>query len=63
MFEGPSAPAHFEKEDRQIGGRLAQLVSPDLMLSPAVAEIGFVHRSTGSEEIYFLANTANVYQS
>ena len=63
MFEGPSAPAHFESDDRRVGVRLAQLLQPDVILSPAVPEIGFVHRSTGADEFYFLANTSNVQQS
>jgi hypothetical protein len=32
---------------------------PDVALSPASPEVGFIHRSTGVEEIYFLANTGN----
>jgi len=39
------------------------LLQPDLKLSPAVTEIGFVHRKTSDAEIYFVANTGNVPQS
>ncbi len=61
LFEGPSAPAHFVKdESRELGSKLATLLRPDVSLAPAVAEIGFVHRSTPEAEVYFLANTANV---
>ena len=63
MFARPSAPAHFENDDRRVGTRLAQLLQPDLFLSPAVPEIGFVHRSADADEFYFLANTSNVPQS
>ena len=61
LFEGSSAPAHFiSDENRQLGGKLAALLRPDVVLTPSVPEIGFIHRSAGSAEIYFLANTSNV---
>jgi hypothetical protein len=63
MFEAPSARAHFVDEDRRLGGALAALLHPDVTLSPAATGIGFVHRSAGAAEIYFLANTANTRQS
>lgn len=63
LFEGPSAPSHFVKDEiRELGAMLAKLTTPDVSLSPSAPEIGFVHRSTPVAEIYFLANTANVPQ-
>lgn len=64
LFEGPSPPAHFiEEEGRQLARKLAELLRPDVALSPAVPEIGFIHRTTADAEIYFLANTSNLRQS
>lgn len=61
LFEGASAPGRFiVDETDQLAGRLAGLLRPDVMLSPAVPEIGFIHRSRQDAEIYFLANTGNV---
>jgi hypothetical protein len=61
LFEGPSAPAHFiEDENRQLGTKLAGLLKPDVSLSPAAPEIGFIHRSAEQAEIYFLANSSNM---
>lgn len=64
IFEGPSAPGRFIPEDEtNIGRELAKLRRPDVVLSPAARDIGYVHRTSGSAEIYFLANTGNARQS
>jgi hypothetical protein len=51
--------AHFVSHEVALPVVLPRLVQPDLRLDPLTPDIGFVHRTTGSEEIYFLANTAN----
>ncbi len=38
---------------------LHEAVPPDVTLTPAVGEIGFVHRDLGDAQAYFLANTTN----
>jgi hypothetical protein len=64
LFDGPSAPAHFVRdENAQLGSTLAGLLQPDVLLSPAVPDVGFVHRRTGDAEIYFVVNTSNARQS
>ncbi|HWP44522.1 MAG TPA: glycosyl hydrolase, partial [Blastocatellia bacterium] len=60
LFEAESAPAHFVKEERvELAHRLHRLLQPDVAFSAAAPEIGFIHRSAGDAEIYFLANTSN----
>ena len=63
LFEGAKATGHSVKDERgQLGAKLAELVGPDMSLSPPVPEIGFLHRHTDAAEIYFVANTSNVPQ-
>jgi hypothetical protein len=61
LFEGPAAPAYLvTDETTQLANILTRLVRPDVSFSSANSELGFVHRSTGDAEVYFLANTSNV---
>ncbi len=43
----------------QLSRVLREAVLPDVTLTPAVADIGFVHRDLGDAQAYFLANTTN----
>ena len=63
LFEGPDARARFVADEAQLAGALTASLTPDVSLSPPASEVGFLHRTTGSEEIYFLANTGNEPQS
>jgi hypothetical protein len=64
LFEGQSPAATFvEDENLQFMKKLTGLLQPDVSFSSSVPDIGFVHRTVGDAEIYFLANTANVGQS
>lgn len=63
LFEGSAAPGHFVADEKsQLAGTLNRLLPADVALSPASADIGFIHRKTVDAEIYFLANTTNVRQ-
>ncbi|HEX4950333.1 MAG TPA: glycosyl hydrolase, partial [Blastocatellia bacterium] len=60
LFEGANAAGHFvADETTQLAPKLNALVTPDVKLEPAVADIGFVHRRADNAEIYFLANSSN----
>ncbi|MCM3881055.1 MAG: hypothetical protein ND807_13180, partial [Vicinamibacterales bacterium] len=63
LFEGPGAPAHFVRDEADLGSTLGRLMKSDVELSAGAADIGFVHRHTDAADIYFLANTANTPRS
>ncbi len=63
LFKAPDAPGIFLEADSGLGKALARRLPPDVKFEPAAPEIGFVHRKTDSEEIYFLANTGNTLKS
>jgi hypothetical protein len=63
IFEGASAPGRFvNDESDQLTAALINSLRPDVALSPAVPEIGFIHRTARDAEIFFLANTGNTPQ-
>lgn len=64
LFEGANAPAHFVKDEKEeLRRELNRLLTPDLAISPAVSDFGFVHRKTADADIYFVANTSNLAQN
>jgi hypothetical protein len=64
LFSSSSTEYRFvENEKPDLTEALRNMLSPDVVLTPEVPEIGFVHRKTGDAEIYFLANTSNTQQT
>lgn len=64
LFEAAQPPAHFVKDEaRELGPELSSLATPDMSLTPAAADVGFVHRHADNAEIYFIANTGNQGQA
>ncbi|MEJ2108557.1 MAG: glycosyl hydrolase [Acidobacteriota bacterium] len=61
LFAASSETARIvEDEEGGLVRALREMLPPDVMLTPEVPEIGFVHRTTRDSEIYFLANTSNM---
>ena len=64
LFEGGSGKAHFVEDEKQVlRNKLISVLQPAMSLTPSVAEIGFVHRSTTDAEMFFVANTSNIRQT
>jgi hypothetical protein len=59
LFKDPSAAGHLVADETKLGSALAGLLRPDVAISPAAPDVGFIHRHTEDGEIYFLANTSN----
>ena len=59
LFNGGLASAHFIEDENTLGAALVSYTTPDLRLSPATPEIGFIHRKLSGGNLYFVANTSN----
>ncbi len=59
LFNGDLPLAHFIEDESTLGAALASYTAPDLKLSPATPEIGFIHRRLRGGNLYFVANTSN----
>ncbi len=62
LFNGDHAATLVEREN-DLGAALARALTPDVSLSPAAPEVGFVHRHSDDADIYFIANTSNHAQT
>ncbi len=59
LFEGNLGSGHFVENESQVGATLDKDLVPDVMLTPAAPEIGFIHRKLLDGDLYFVANTGN----
>ena len=59
LFHGSVATAHFVANETALSAELRKDSTPDMKLSPATPEIGFIHRKLPNGDLYFVANTAN----
>ena len=58
LFQGSTSSAHFVADETQLGSTLANALAPDVTLTPATPQIGFIHRRLAYGDLYFIANTS-----
>ena len=63
LFHGEVSTAHYVEDEGELGMQLKHWAHPDFVVTPAIAEIGFVHRHLENGDIYFVANTSNRSQN
>jgi hypothetical protein len=63
LFRGRVATAHFIPDEKEVGSALPGYLRPDFNASPRSADIGFIHRSLPTGDLYFVANTSNARKS
>jgi hypothetical protein len=59
LFHSGLKNAVFVQNDDELGAALKNLAKPDLVLTPATPQIGFIHRKLAAGDLYFVANTSN----
>jgi len=59
LFRAGGATGHFVADETQLGARLEALLTPDVVFSPKVPRVGFIHRKLATGDLYFIANTSN----
>lgn len=59
LFGGGHANARQVADDGALGNTLNEVVEPDMQLSPAAPQVGFIHRKLADADVYFIANTGN----
>jgi hypothetical protein len=63
LFAPDSKNAKLVARSADLGVAIAAALKPDVAISPATPEVGFVHRKLADADIYFLANTSGLPHS
>jgi alpha-L-rhamnosidase len=59
FFRDRGALGHFVEDESELGKVLAAAHAPDVILTPKVPAVGFIHRKLSDGDLYFIANTSN----
>jgi len=59
LFHGSIPTAHLIEGESALGPALARYTAPDMVLTPRMPQIGFIHRKLPEGDLYFVANTSN----
>ncbi|HXE07284.1 MAG TPA: glycosyl hydrolase, partial [Acidobacteriaceae bacterium] len=59
LFDGGNKNARVVADATQLGEVLHTMVPPDMQLTPAANQVGFIRRKLPGADLYFIANTGN----
>ena len=59
LFQVASARGVFVADENNLGAVLTERLEPDVVLSPPMSNVGFVHRRLPFADVYFLANSSS----
>jgi len=63
LFRGAASSGVFVERDADLSAALTARLVPDMAVSAARGDIGFVHRQLDGADLYFIANTSNERRS
>ena len=59
LFTSGAKNAKLVARPAELGAAIGAALKPDVALSPATPDVGFIHRKLPDADIYFIANTGN----
>jgi len=63
LFVPNASNARLVATPADLAAAIGAALKPDVAVSPATSEVGFIHRKLADADIYFVANTGNVSHS
>jgi hypothetical protein len=59
LFNAGNRNAKLVARASELGAAIREFLKPDVAMTPAAPEVGFIHRRLADADVYFLANTDN----
>jgi hypothetical protein len=59
LFSAGTRNARLVEQAGELGAAMRPFLQPDVAITPATPEVGFIHRRLAGADVYFVANTGN----